>query len=147
MNNGVEKYVLFMKNLEKFICCMNSKWEKIIKRYGLTLSSYHFFDYICNNQGVTQQEMACLFKVDKAILSRACRQLESEKLIERRVNNNYSHGYGCYLTEKGSDFYLEIQKEGKEGFERIFCDVDVADLERVGDIISMLYEKIENMES
>lgn len=142
MNNDIEQYVLFMKNLEKFIFCMNSEWENIIKRYDLTLSSYPFFEYIGNNPGATQQEMACVFQVDKAISSRACRQLESRKLIERRVNSSYSHGYGCYLTEKGMAIYQEIKKEGEEGFARIFGDVDIADLESVSETISKLYKKI-----
>ena len=142
MNSNIEQYVSFMKNLEKFIFCMNYEWENIIKRYELTLSSYPFFEYIGKNPGATQQEMACCFKVDKAISSRACRQLESKKLIERRANNSYSHGYGCYCTEKGMAVYQEIKKEGEEGFRRIFEDVDVKDLESISTTISKLYKKI-----
>lgn len=143
MNIDIEKYVSFMKNLEKFVFCMNSKWEKIIKAYDLTLSSYPFFEYIENNPGATQQEMASFFKVDKAVSSRACKYLESRNLIERMANSSYSHGYVCHLTEKGRKIYFEIKKEGEKGFREFFGEVDVTEIESVSKTITLLLKKIE----
>lgn len=146
MSNDIGNYVSFMKNLERFTFCMNSGWEKIIKEYGLTISSYPFFDFISNNPGVTQQEMANIFEVDKAISSRACNYLEGRELIERKADNRYSHGYGCYLTEKGMATYQEVIKKGNEGIEKIFSDISIPELESAGKIISLLYQKINESE-
>lgn len=142
MNNDLEPCVSFMKDLEKFIFRMNTEWEGIIKAYDLTISSFPFFDYISNNPGVTQKEMADAFSVDKAISSRACKYLETKNLIERKNDNRYSHGYGCYLTEKGEDVYKRIIKEGNEGLSKIFSGVSTTDLEKVRNLIVQLNENL-----
>ncbi|KQU27159.1 hypothetical protein ASG65_00895 [Bacillus sp. Leaf13] len=84
---------------------MNEK----LKNYNLGAGQYQFLMVLYQNEGLSQDEVANILKMDKGTTARAIAKLESEGYVERKVFNTDKRVKKLYLTIKAHEFEKEIR--------------------------------------
>lgn len=92
------------------------RWISLLHRYGnvymnerlkdfdLGAGQYQFLAILYQNEGISQDEIAFLLKMDKGTAARAIAKLEKEGYVERKVFVVDKRIKKLYLTEKGHAF-------------------------------------------
>ena len=125
---------------------LNKTHKKMAKRefqkVDLTEGKPKLLDYIINNPGCSQRELATCCKIEPATATSILSSMEKEELIYRERNSKDKRILNVFLTEKG----IEAQKK----VEKIFLELDemcfdgFSEEERVDaiDILNRLYENL-----
>ena len=125
---------------------LNKTHKKMAKRefqkVDLTEGKPKLLDYIINNPGCSQRELATCCKIEPATATSILSSMEKEELIYRERNPKDKRILNVFLTEKG----IEAQKK----VEKIFLELDemcfdgFSEEERVDaiDILNRLYENL-----
>ncbi len=79
-----------------------------LKEYNLGAGQYQFLATLYKNEGVSQDELACILKIDKGTAARAIAKLEKEGYIERKVFSVDKRIKKLYLTDKGYAFEAKL---------------------------------------
>lgn len=95
---------------------MASKMEKT----GISETQMPYVAVICENPGITQEEIAEELRIDKGAVSRNIKELLDEKLITRKSPENNRRAYCIYPSEKLSGLY-EYNKGLCKDFEKILA--------------------------
>ena len=99
---------------------LNKTHKKMAKRefqkVDLTEGKPKLLDYIINNPGCSQRELATCCKIEPATATSILSSMEKEELIYRERNPNDKRILNVFLTEKG----IEAQKK----VEKIFLELD-----------------------
>lgn len=83
------------------------------KEFELTKGQYLYLVRICENQGIIQEKLADIIKVDRTTTSRAIKKLESQGFIERRSDDINRKIKKLYPTERGKEVYKFLILEEK----------------------------------
>ncbi|MDO5519001.1 MAG: MarR family transcriptional regulator [bacterium] len=83
--------------------------------YGHELSSlnistgqYMFIVSICENAGLSQEELSASIGINKSTVAKVVAQLEQEGYIVRETDELDKRGYKLYPTDKAQDVYPRI---------------------------------------
>lgn len=85
-----------------------------LKPYRITASQYMYILCICENEGLSQEQICDRLKIDRAPVARAVRMLESGGYITRTVSADDKRQNQLYSTEKGRQIYSDINIIVKE---------------------------------
>ena len=80
----------------------------------ITAGQFPFIAVLFNEEGITQEELADHFHIDKGTVARALRKLEDKEYLFRKVDELNRRRYLIYLTEKGKNAVptlIDIEKE------------------------------------
>lgn len=91
-----------------------------IKELGLTAGQYPFIMKLSYNEGITQDDMANYFHIDKGTVARALRKLEDNEFVYREIDPVNRRRYLIYLTNKGKEIVPQIKSIDKE-WEKLVC--------------------------
>ncbi len=83
------------------------------KEFELTKGQYLYLVRICENQGIIQEKLADIIKVDRTTTSRAIKKLESQGFVERRSDDINRKIKKLYPTERGKEVYKILILEEK----------------------------------
>lgn len=109
------------------------KWVSILYRYrqnylGKRLDPYnigsgqHFFLMILSqNNGISQEELSDLLKIDKATTAKAVKKLEDEGYLTREVDSTDKRAYQVFLTDKALKV-IPIIHETVRDWEKIITE-------------------------
>lgn len=86
------------------------------KEVNLTEGKPKLLDFLVNNSGCSQRELAKYCKIEPATATSILSGMEKEELIYRERNPNDKRILNVFLTEKG----IKVQKE----VERVFLELD-----------------------
>jgi MarR family transcriptional regulator, temperature-dependent positive regulator of motility len=67
----------------------------------ISAGQFPFILVLSEEEGITQEEMAAHFHIDKGTVARALRKLEDNEYLFRKVDTENRRRYFIYLTEKG----------------------------------------------
>lgn len=110
------------------------KWLTITDRYSrmyldrelmklkLNSGQYFYVLKICEEPGVTQDQLLSLVHVNASNVTRALAYLEKTEFIERKQNHKDRRTYHLYPTQKAKECYDEIQAIKKQ-WEDNFLDI------------------------
>lgn len=79
-----------------------------LKEYNLGAGQYQFLAVLYQNEGLSQDNIACLLKMDKGTTARAISKLEKEGYVERKVFSVDKRIKKLYLTEKAHAFESKL---------------------------------------
>ncbi|HAA9734958.1 TPA_asm: MarR family transcriptional regulator, partial [Listeria monocytogenes] len=68
---------------------------------------------ICENQGIIQEKLVDILKIDRTTASRAIKNLEKNGLIIKKQNKNNKKNKLLFPTEKGQQLYPLIIRENE----------------------------------
>lgn len=80
-----------------------------LKEYNIGAGQYQFLNVLYDNEGVSQDDLACLLKMDKGTTARAISKLEENGYIERKTFSVNKRIKKIYLTEKAHCFQPKLK--------------------------------------
>jgi len=81
------------------------------KEIALTKGQYLYLVRIFENQGIIQEKIAEMLKVDRTTTARAIQKLESQGLIEKRDDIINKRIKRLFTTPKGDEAYSFLKRE------------------------------------
>ncbi|MBQ7521321.1 MAG: MarR family transcriptional regulator [Clostridia bacterium] len=104
----------------------------------LTLGQPKVIDYLRDNDGSVQKDIANACCIEPASLTVVLNLMERQGLIEKRMCNNNRKNLHIYLTDKGRELsdrieeeFLEVEKIMTEDFTKKEKEMFLASLEKV----------------
>ncbi len=82
--------------------------------YRIGAGQHAYLLALNDTEGLTQEDLAKLFQLDKATVARAVAKLESEGYVKRETDNHDRRAYRLFLTQAARALIPEIQKTLKE---------------------------------
>ena len=81
---------------------------------GLHQSHHSVLITLYKNEGISQEKLSQLLKVDKATITRSIKKLVEDGFIERRQDKNDKRSYLLFVTPKGRTIEPDIRDMFKE---------------------------------
>jgi MarR family transcriptional regulator, temperature-dependent positive regulator of motility len=91
-----------------------------MRHMDITAGQFPFIIVLSQEEGITQEELAAHFHIDKGTVARALRKLEDNEYLFRKVDAKNRRRYLIYLTEKGRSAVPHIINIDKE-WENSMC--------------------------
>lgn len=82
--------------------------DRQLKKYNITGSQYIYILVICENPGISQEEISDKLKIDKGSVARAVKLFEKNKFIIRNISENDKRQYKILPTSKAFATYEKI---------------------------------------
>ena len=82
----------------------------------MTYLQCRVFDHICNNDGISAQEIAVFFGLSKQHVSLILEKLEASGLVSRRKSKKDRRSSEILLTEAGRSYYADHLKLAYEHY-------------------------------
>ncbi|WP_312637381.1 MarR family transcriptional regulator [Oscillibacter sp.] len=82
--------------------------DRQLKEDNITASQYTHILVICENPGVSQEEISDKLKIDKGSVARTIKQFEKEGYITRLTATEDKRQYQIYPTDKAKALYEKI---------------------------------------
>jgi DNA-binding MarR family transcriptional regulator len=98
-----------------------------IGNMDITAGQFPFITVLSNEEGISQEELAAHFHIDKGTVARALRKLEDNEYLFRKVDSLNRRRYLIYLTEKGRKAVptvINIEKEWENSMCSRFSEED-----------------------
>jgi DNA-binding MarR family transcriptional regulator len=102
-----------------------------MRNMDITAGQFPFIAVLSNEEGITQDELAAHFHIDKGTVARALRKLEDKEYLFRKVDSLNRRRYLIYLTEKGRNavpILINIEKEWENSMCSKFSEVEYNNL-------------------
>ncbi|HOO27237.1 MAG TPA: MarR family transcriptional regulator [Lachnospiraceae bacterium] len=109
-----------------------------LKEHHITGSQYTHILVICENPGISQEEISDKLKIDKGSVARMIKQFASEHYITRLISKEDKRQYQIYPTDKAKAVYEKIHGTAVASENRL--TKGFTDVER--DILINLLDKI-----
>ena len=122
---------------------MHRKMAKTeFQKVNLTEGKPKILDFIINNPGCSQREIATCCKIEPATATSILSAMEKEELIYRERNPKDKRILNVFLTKKGIDAQKKVEKVFLELDE--ICFDGFSDEERINaiNILNKLYENL-----
>lgn len=91
-----------------------------MRNMDITAGQFPFIMVLSNEEGISQEELAAHFHIDKGTVARALRKLEDKEYLFKEVDRKNRRRYLIYLTEKGKNAVPRIKNIDRE-WETSMC--------------------------
>jgi DNA-binding MarR family transcriptional regulator len=81
-----------------------------LKKYGISYGQHAYLLYVNDFDGCNQEDIARIFKIDKANVARAVKKLVDEGYIEKKVNSKDNRSNTLHIMDKGLKMVTKIEK-------------------------------------
>lgn len=112
--------------------------KRALAPYGYVGVMHLIVLHIRRQPGVSQEEIACYFSLDKTSVARDARRLEEMGHIYRRTAPENRRQYQLYLTEEGQAFLTVLDGIHDEFAARISAGISPSDWENLGRILQLV---------
>ncbi|MDO5291974.1 MAG: MarR family transcriptional regulator [bacterium] len=88
-----------------------------LSHLNISTGQYMFIVTVCENAGLSQEELGELIGINKSTVAKVVAQLIKDGYIVREVDEFDKRGYKLYPTEKAKDIYpkiIEVLEQWKE---------------------------------
>ncbi|MFY9637921.1 MAG: MarR family transcriptional regulator [Methanobacterium sp.] len=109
-----------------------------MKNLDITAGQFPFIVVLSHEEGITQDELAAHFHIDKGTVARALRKLEDKKYLFRKVDTLNRRRYLIYLTEKGRKAVPKIINIDKEWEDSICSEFSEEEYQNLFGILKVL---------
>lgn len=87
-----------------------SYFNAALKKYGLGSGQYIFLLHLLDNEGINQERLAQMVKIDKTTAARAVAKLVEAGYVSRTVSENDRRAYVLRTTKKTQGIKKELRK-------------------------------------
>lgn len=106
------------------ICSQLQKSTKgILREVGITGDNYITMNYIYENPGITQAELADINQKDRNVIGKTIDKLEAKKLVKRIRGEKDRRSFRLYITETGkgviSKYWSVISKIEEKRLQKL----------------------------
>lgn len=82
--------------------------DRQIKKDRLTASQYTYILVICENPGISQEQISIKLKIDKGSVARTIKIFEKKRYVTRKISSEDKRLYQIFPTPKASTLYKNI---------------------------------------
>jgi MarR family transcriptional regulator, temperature-dependent positive regulator of motility len=104
----------------------------------ISAGQFPFILILSEEEGITQEEMAAHFHIDKGTVARALRKLEDNEYLFRKIDSENRRRYLIYLTEKGRKSVPQIINIDNEWEDNLCSKLSEGEYEKLFDILKIL---------
>lgn len=87
-----------------------SYFNEEMKKYGLGNGQYVFLLYLLDHEGINQETLAHMVKIDKTTAARAVARLVAAGYVKRTVSDSDRRAYVLTTTKKSQGIKKELRK-------------------------------------
>ncbi|MCP3874798.1 MAG: MarR family transcriptional regulator [Desulfobacteraceae bacterium] len=111
------------------LCMMNFRNE--MKKLGFGAGDYAFLALLFLNEGVSQDELSKLMRVDKSYTARALAKFEKSRIVERRSDPDEHRIKRVYIGPKAREIKTEFFNLLSNWNDVLVKDIDADDLLKI----------------
>jgi DNA-binding MarR family transcriptional regulator len=104
----------------------------------ISAGQFPFILILSEEEGITQEEMAAHFHIDKGTVARALKKLEDNEYLFRKIDSENRRRYLIYLTEKGRKSVPQIINIDNEWEDNLCSKFSEFEYEKLFDILKIL---------
>ncbi len=104
----------------------------------ISAGQFPFILILSEEEGITQEEMAAHFHIDKGTVARALKKLEDKEYLFRKIDSENRRRYLIYLTEKGRKSVPQIINIDNEWEDNLCSKFSEGEYEKLFDILKIL---------
>lgn len=101
-----------MKNLSKDFSILHRLSDVYLDHQLITMKltskQFMYILYLCDNEGMSQEELASELRIDKGSVAKTIKQLESKKYVIRKTSSKDRRQYQVYPTELAKSIYPDL---------------------------------------
>lgn len=129
------------KNIGILCRQLNLYINRELEKYDITASEIMYLGSLSIKDGVTQEELATEFGVDKAAVTRTLNSLENKGLIRRKNNENDKRSKCVFITEKAKVYEDVLSSIQEKWYKETFGDFDESDIEKLSALLESVSKK------
>lgn len=135
MDTMEQNFSLICRKFTKFL---NAE----LKNAGITPAELSYLNYLLEQNGMTQDELAKASCVDKAAVTRVIQTLEKKGVVERRADETDKRANRIYITDKAYH-YADVIKEVRQKWMQII-DVQMSrqEMQQLEHQVAEIAEKV-----
>lgn len=114
-----------------------------IKDTELTSGQPKILDYLLNNDGAVQKNIAAACHIEPASLTAILNGMETKKLIQRKEQNGNRRLSYVFLTEIGREYAKRLEKEFSRIEESALIGFAIEEKEQLCDLLSRIYNNMQ----
>ncbi len=111
------------------------------KELNLAKGQFIYLVRICENQGIIQEKLVDILKIDRTTASRAIKKLEKNGLIIKKQDKNNKKNKLLFPTEKGQQLYPLIIRENEYSNAVALKGFTEAEINMLADALKKVKEK------
>lgn len=100
-----------------------------MKDLNITAGQFPYLIYLSEKEGISQEELASYYHIDKGTVARALKKLEDNGFINREIDSENRRRYILHLTEKGKALVPKIYKVDAEWEKTVYHDFSESEKE------------------
>ncbi|HAO6014532.1 TPA: winged helix-turn-helix transcriptional regulator [Listeria monocytogenes] len=112
------------------------------KELNLAKGQFIYLVRICENQGIIQEKLVDILKIDRTTTSRAIKKLEKNGLIIKKQDKNNKKNKLLFPTEKGQQLYPLIIRENEYSNAVALKGFTEAEINMLADALKKVKENI-----
>ncbi|HHQ0292571.1 TPA: MarR family winged helix-turn-helix transcriptional regulator [Listeria innocua] len=112
------------------------------KELNLAKGQFIYLVRICENQGIIQEKLVDILKIDRTTASRAIKNLEKNGLIIKKQDKNNKKNKLLFPTEKGQQLYPLIIRENEYSNAVALKGFTEAEINMLTDALKQVKENI-----
>lgn len=113
-----------------------------LKETGLTIGQPKILDYLKDNDGALQKDIAAACHIEPATLTSLLNGMEKAGLAQRRTINGNRRSSYIYLTEKGREKLSLVTKEFEEIEREAFSGLSDSQVSECMETLKKIYENL-----
>jgi DNA-binding MarR family transcriptional regulator len=118
-----------------------------IKEMDISAGQIPFLMVLSHEEGISQDDLASHFHIDKGVVARALRKLEDNNYLFREIDPENRRKHLIYLTSKGRETVPRIKNIDKEWEDSMRSKISEDEYNRIFNIIKKMalncLEKVE----
>lgn len=129
-----EKYQCIGRNIGEIHRASIMYFANEFSKFNIGAGQYVFLLNLYRNEGITQDELTSIVKLDKATTARALKKLEDEGYVKRVRREDDKRFYSIMLTEKAKEIKQDIysiMNTWEEKMRNCFTDEESKELIRL----------------
>ena len=147
MDQLTKEYKALVRGSWRLFNLSQRAWSKAFLELGLSSTTFPMVELAVQNPGISQQEIADMLSVDKSCVSRAVKQLVDNGFLQREKSAEFSHGFGCFPTEKSLQAYERVIELESTHIRALFSDVEISRLRDANGFLVELNTRLQSQTS
>lgn len=134
---------LLLREIGLIARCYQTISDIEFREIQLEKGQYILVVRICENPGISQEELSTMIKVDRTTVAKAIKKLVEKDYVERKANENDRRAWQLHPTEKAIQVYGFLQKEEEHTTQTALKDFDDEEKAMMFDLLKRMRLNIE----
>jgi len=118
--------------------------DRQLKPFGVRSGQFMYIMIVCENDGLSQEDIASELKIDKSAVARTIKQLEDDGYVSRVVSKIDKRQYCIYAKEKAKNIYSRLAGSVSECENYITQDLTDIEVDLLNRLLDKMVKRIKN---